>query len=671
MQWTKFLDTMSRSDQAAAFVAAASMPLTFQRTLMPRSTLDQGIITGASTALSFLATALVQDAIEAFAARVLDPSGVAPVDDAAVRRVSLALDVGALMTGFAMQQAFRQHPHEPIRNAAARTAGYWTAAGGFSALAVGLTQEWFESIERRTARDLKLRYLPASLVAGAVTAGWAEFLRHRREALDNVAADDEAEQDAPGAQVSGARALALGLGITGGLYALATANRLAARGLGLTFSFLFPGNVRLWQFAGRLTSLGLLSAGVGVGLHRVNTRIEAGAGTLEPANADAPESANVSGGHDSLVSWATLSREGRRHVKTYVRREWIAEVMQEPAVDPIRVYVGLDSAPTETERVRLAIAELQRTGAFDRELMIIVSPTGTGYVNYVAVEAAECLTRGNCATVTLQYSKRPSPLSLDRVWEGRKHFQLLVSAIMRELHDRPPGARPRVVVFGESLGAHTSQDAFLHLGTVGLQAAGIERALWIGSPHLSKWKAQVFGPERPDVDQSLVGEFDNFEQLEAMPAEERAALRYYFITHGNDAVGKFGPDLLIQQPDWLGDPEARGVRVPKGEKWRSPTSFFQTLIDMKNAMDAKPAVPGEFVASGHDYSADLARFVREAYALTCTDEQMERIEQSLRRWQGAIQAAIEAQKAGETQALPEGNGARPSEPNRKAAPPAL
>ncbi|MGD9893251.1 MAG: alpha/beta-hydrolase family protein [Dehalococcoidia bacterium] len=645
MRVPTFLTTMSRSDQAAAFVAAAGMPLTFQRTLMPRSTLDQGIITGASTALSFLATALVEDAVEAFAARVVDPSDGGVLDDQQVRRVSLALDAGAMMTGFALQMAFRQRPYEPYWTAAVRTGGYWTAVGGISALAVGITQEWFQSIEDRTKRDLKLRYLPAPLVAGGVTAAIAEFLRHRREALDHQETSGVAEQSAPGAEVSGARALAIGAGVSGGLFAFSAANRLFARGLGNALSFLFPGDVRLWQLAGRLASLGLLTAGVGVVLHRVNTRIEEGAGTIEPANTDPPESEFVSGGPGSLVSWATLSREGRRHVKTYVRREWIEEIMQEPSVDPIRVYVGLDSAPTEEERVRLAIAELQRTGAFERELLIVVSPTGTGYVNYVAIEAAECMTRGNCATVTLQYSKRPSPLSLDRVWEGRKHFRLLISAIMRELYQRPPDARPRVVLFGESLGAHTSQDAFLHLGTIGLQSAGVERALWIGSPHLSKWKAQLFGKERSDVEKELIGEFDNFEQIEATPPDARARLRYYFITHGNDAVGKFGPDLLIQQPEWLGGPESRGVGVPRGMKYRTPTTFFQTLIDMKNAMDVQPEQPGDFVAAGHDYSADLGRFVREAYALTCSDEQLARIEQALRRWQGVIQSAIEAQKA--------------------------
>jgi len=91
----------------------------------------------------------------------------------------------------------------------------------------------------------------------------------------------------------------------------------------------------------------------------------------------------------SGVAWETLSRQGRRNVATAVRPEQIEKVMGEPAAaEPIRVFVGLESAPTEAERVALAMAELERTGAFDRELLMVISPTGTEYVNYVAVETA-------------------------------------------------------------------------------------------------------------------------------------------------------------------------------------------------------------------------------------------------------------------------------------------
>ena len=171
--------------------------------------------------------------------------------------------------------------------------------------------------------------------------------------------------------------------------------------------------------------------------------------------------------------------------------------MGEDAIDVIRVYVGLESAPTEEERVALAMRELERTNAFDREWLLIDLPTGTGYVNYAAVSVLEMLARGNCATVAMQYAARPSPLSLDRVGEGHKQARLLIDAISRAARATcRPSARPKVVLFGESLGAWTSQDAFLDQGTQGLIDAGIDYAIWIGTPHFSQWKEQVLRDER-------------------------------------------------------------------------------------------------------------------------------------------------------------------------------
>jgi uncharacterized membrane protein len=100
-------------------------------------------------------------------------------------------------------------------------------------------------------------------------------------------------------------------------------------------------------------------------------------------------------------------------------------------------------------------------------------------------------------------------------------------------------------------------------------------------------------------------------------------------------------DLLIQQPSWLGDPETRPRGVPKAQKWVTFTTFVQTLFDMNNAMNV---VPGEFVARGHDYRADLARFVREAYGLTATEDQLDRIEATLRRNETERALRIESAK---------------------------
>jgi hypothetical protein len=50
-----------------------------------------------------------------------------------------------------------------------------------------------------------------------------------------------------------------------------------------------------------------------------------------------------------------------------------------------------------------------------------------------------------------------------------------------------------------------------------------------------------------------------------------------------------------------------------------------------DAMNAMLLTPGEFASFGHDYRADMAAFVRDAYGLPeATDEQLEQIEQVLR-----------------------------------------
>jgi uncharacterized membrane protein len=276
---------------------------------------------------------------------------------------------------------------------------------------------------------------------------------------------------------------------------------------------------------------------------------------------------------------------------------------------------------------------MDRTGAFDRSLIMLVSPTGTGYVNYVAMAAVQYLTLGDVATVTLQYSKRPSPLSLTKVKDAREQNRLLWLRIVQRLHDLPPGAkRPRVVVFGESLGAHTSQDVFLHWGTLGPEALGIDRALWIGTPYGSGWMHEITGPERLDVDKDAITVVNDFGQLEDLGDERRSRLRYVLVSHDNDGVTKFGADLLTTAPAWLGldrpRPEAVPGASPRGippaMRWRPITTFFQSLVDMKNAQ-----TPGAYRAWAHDYRPDLARFISEVFELPASPGQLSDIETAL------------------------------------------
>jgi len=630
-----------RASQAGMLLAAAAVPKSFERTLMPRSSRDQGAITGLSMVLTYAAGTVVQDLVESVASFLVQRRPGEEPDSLALRRATMVCDLGAIGAGLALQKMFPEQRNESVGRAAARSGGWLLTAGATAGFATGFIEDVLNSFDRASRVDRRLRRAPVVLIGGAAIAAVSEYVRRRREALGALEGGDEAASEE--SHVAIGRSLAIGAGVTAALGVLAVAERTMASITGQALKEGLPGGERFWRMAGHLAALGALGALAYAGLDKVHQTVEGGTGKIEPAFDKPPESPFVSGGPGSAVDWQSMGREGRRHVITVLPREWISSVMGQPAVaDPIRIFVGLDSARTEMERVSLAIAGLEQTGAFDRELLIAVSPTGTGYVNYVAVESAEYFTLGNCATVTLQYSKRPSPLSLDRVWEGRKQFRLLLAAIRRKLYERPPERRPRLVVFGESLGAHTSQDAFVNQGTQGLEDAGVDRALWIGSPHLSKWKAQVIGEDRPDVDKSLLADVDNFGEIEAMAPEARSKLRYVMITHHNDGVGLFGPDLLIQKPAWLGEPATRPPTVPKSMKWVPLVTAVQTTIDMNNAMSV---VPGEFVARGHDYRADLARFVREVWDLKATDEQLERVEAALRRYEGFRQEWMDAHDA--------------------------
>ena len=396
-------------------------------------------------------------------------------------------------------------------------------------------------------------------------AGVSDYRRRRAEAAAAGSPDSE------DAGVSALKSLVMSLGVSGGLRAMAVGERVFATGVSRPLARMLSGSERLYRPAGHAAALSVAGLAIYELLRWADRRTEHMGEAVEGAFATAPGSSMVSGGPGSLVSWDSLSREGRRNVSTVLPARLIEQVMGEPAAaEPIRIFVGLESAPTEYERRDLVLGELQRTGAFDRELLMVISPTGTGYVNYVAVEAAEYMTRGNIASVAMQYSLRPSALSLDRVAEGRLQYRMLIDAIHNQLAGRPAAQRPRVVIFGESLGAWTSQDAFEHRGTQGLIDAGIDRAIWIGTPYMSKWKQEVLGGDRPDVDRSLLGCFNDFGQLQALGREARERLRYVMVTHDNDGVACFGPDLLARAPDWLGPardpsrgrPEDRAVAEP-------------------------------------------------------------------------------------------------------------
>jgi uncharacterized membrane protein len=434
---------------------------------------------------------------------------------------------------------------------------------------------------------------------------------------------------------------------------LATAYVVTALGSGLTRGFVWTRGVAESYFGpgpskrllARLVNAGVWAAGAtavynaGVAyVGRANERVE-------PAYSSPPPSPLLSGSAESLLPFDDLGQQGRRFVTDVVTPQLIQQVMGEEAVvQPIRVYVGFNSQPVyPTGRAELALAELDRTGAFDRSHLLLVSPTGTGWVDHTLIETAELLTRGDIATCCIQYGRYPSFLSMQKVALGRSQFRLLLWGVRQRLAERPPERRPRVLIFGESLGAWSSSDVVMYQGIEGFDHYGIDRALWVGLPWLARWSRSGMTRGSSDlVPAGTVKVFDRHEQLAGLDEEQRGRLRAVILSHDNDPIAVFGPDLLVQPPPWLADGQ-RGRGVPERMRWVPLVTFVQTAVDAANAM---VSVPGQFGSFGHDYRADMVRFVRDAYQLpSASDEQVSRIEDVLRSLELERAERIKASKA--------------------------
>jgi len=124
-----------------------------------------------------------------------------------------------------------------------------------------------------------------------------------------------------------------------------------------------------------------------------------------------------------------------------------------PATDPGVRLIG--KAPRRRPNgPALLLAEIDRTRALDRPVFALSPRTGSGYVNYVATETLEYLTRGNCASAAIQYSVLPSALSLGKVHEATTQTPHRASrGIVHRLLAIPPARTEVSTSFGESLGS--------------------------------------------------------------------------------------------------------------------------------------------------------------------------------------------------------------------------
>ena len=350
-----------------------------------------------------------------------------------------------------------------------------------------------------------------------------------------------------------------------------------------------------------------------------------------------PQRPERSGSADSFASWATLGFQGRNFVGTGPDAAQLTELNGRPAKEPIRIYAGLQSAATTEARVAVLLSELQRTRAFERKLLVIIPTTGTGWVDPMAARAIESLYNGDTALVAMQYSYLPSWISFlaDRqksVEAGRA----MVDAIHRRWLQWPVERRPKLALYGESLGSMAGQGAFGYLPDV--VEADFSAVLWVGPPNESRlWRAltERRDPGTPEVkpryDNGRTVRFAQAsspaEIAEVAAAPPWSGTRVMFLQHASDPVVWWSPDLVSREPDWLKEPPGFG-RSP-AMRWYPIVTFWQLTADMAGNVTNSAGAPA---GHGHNYGdSQLDGWVAVAAPEGWTGFDTDRIRRSLEK----------------------------------------
>jgi len=271
-------------------------------------------------------------------------------------------------------------------------------------------------------------------------------------------------------------------------------------------------------------------------------------------------------------------------------------------VEPIRVFAGTASAGTPQSRADLVLAELRRTHAFDRRLLAVATATGRGWVDPTLADPLEYMYGGDTAIASMQYSVLPSWLSLvadkDRALQAGR---VLFDTIHDYWSTLPVGARPRLIVFGESLGAFGAGAAFSGIADLTARTSG---ALFAGPPNSTQPWREVTDRRNPGSPERLPRVGDGGTVRFAASASDLrkpdgswSHPAVVYLQHASDPIVWWSPHLIWNKPGWLS--ETRGSDVVRQVQWYPFVTFWQISCDLTVAVDP-PA------GHGHHYGPAVA-----------------------------------------------------------------
>lgn len=615
---------MDRSSGAGLIGAAVVVARSFQPNLLTRQTRDQAIISGATSATAYGIFSAGDSILDAIASRV--SRGDQP---SAVARLAVAAAVGVAGAGAASMLTWREHEdhRRAIGRLAARTAVAVSAASALATVSRGVRPSAAAPVTAAVAALAGAASYALARPWLARPGSWLESPQPGAVERDGQYFFEDAVRE-----VSAPKAIGIAAGVAAATYGLARAESRITSAVSTAATVLVGGEAEDHRMLGRISNAAINVAAGWFAVARVSSLLSKGGGSIEPAYAEPPTQPEISGSAASGLPWNRMTREGARWLAATLPPAAINEVMGgTDAMQPIRVYSSLELSSTDEQRAQVLLDEIDRTRALERKHLALFSPTGSGYVNYVASETFEYLTRGNCASAAIQYSVLPSALSLNRVTTGTAQTAMVVHGIVERLLAIPKSKRPRFTIFGESLGSQVSEEMFRGLGIQGLAGTCIEAAVWIGTPAATGWRKELWG-ERTITEPPQVGPGSAYlprsvSDWRALPPSERAGVRYLLLQNGDDPIPKFGAQLSWRRPDWLGPDHTRPIGSPRGTHWVPGMTFLTTFFDMQNALNP---TPGVFAEGGHDYRDVLPEAISQTWRLPANQDQMTRMNAALR-----------------------------------------
>ena len=308
-----------------------------------------------------------------------------------------------------------------------------------------------------------------------------------------------------------------------------------------------------------------------------------------------------SGGPGSVIPWDTLGWQGRNFIGKGPSANDIQKATGRPAMEPIRVYSGLASASDAEARAALAVRDLERAGGFQRKNLLVVTTTGSGWVDPALSDSFEYLADGDSAIVAIQYSYLPSWISyLVDQSKAREAGRALFDAVYGPWSQLPQGQRPRLYVAGESLGSFGGETAFSGEQSLANLTDG---ALFAGPPNFNTLFREFSdhrdagSPEvQPIYQDGRIVRFTNDPTTGIPPkGQPWEGSRILYLMHSSDPIVWWSPHLIFSEPDWIGEPP--GKDVLKTMFWMPFITFWQVTADL-------PFATGVPDGHGHRYSSE-------------------------------------------------------------------